>query len=37
MEMETTQVFAPGGVKNETVVEQEVGWKLFFSLIVIRQ
>ena len=36
MEMETTQLFAPGGVKRETVVEKEVGWKLFFSLIVER-
>ena len=34
--METTQVFASGDVKNETVVEKEVGSKLFFSLIVIQ-
>ena len=34
--METTQVFAPRGVENETVVEKEVGSKLFFSLIVIQ-
>ena len=34
--METTQVFTPRGVKNEIVVEKEVGSKLFFSSIVVQ-